>query len=161
MSARPFHLAYLFILSLSFRPFFPNAALWLRCPQWQLSGSFWGLCLRCGTWAGSWFHDCCLSLGWWRSQRVTHPSYSQSQKSSSLQSLWTPNTPHLSLGSSQSPKPNTSTTGKPEPSRHNLPAGKLNGLRSLIPEWSLLSNTSKHIAHRGLVCQPSAHMQEL
>ena len=161
MSARPFHLAYLFILSLSFRPFFPNAALWLCCPQWQLSGSFWGLCLRCVTWAGSWFHDCCLSLGWWRSQSATHPSYSQSQKSSS-QSLQT-HTPYLSLGSSESPKPNMSTTVKPEPSCQNLPAGKLNGLESFIPEWSLLSNTSKHIAHahRGLACQPSAHMQEL
>ena len=67
------------------------------------------------------------------------------------------------FGSSQSPKPSTSTTGKPELSLHNLPAGKLNGLESFIPEWSLLSNTSKHIAHaqRGLACQPSAHMQEL
>ena len=50
-----------------------HAALWLRCPQWQLCGSFWGLCLGCGTRAGSWFHDHCLSLGWWRSQRVTRP----------------------------------------------------------------------------------------
>ena len=38
-----------------------HAALWLRCPQWQLCGSFWGLCLGCGTRAGSWFHDLCLS----------------------------------------------------------------------------------------------------
>ena len=39
---------------------------------------------------------------------------------------------------------------------HHLPAGKLNGLESFIPEWSLLSNTSKHTAHahRGLVGQP-------
>ena len=67
------------------------------------------------------------------------------------------------FGSSQSPKPSTSTTGKPELSLHNLPDGKLNGLESFVPEWSLLSNTSKHIAHahRGLACQPSAHMQEL
>ena len=132
-----------------------HAALWLRCPRWQLCGSFWGLCLGCGTRAGGWFHDCCLSPGWWRSLRATCPSYSWSQKSSSLQSLWTPNTPHRSVGSSQSPKPNTSTTGKPELSRHNLPVGKLNGLESFIPEWSLLSDTSKHIAraHRGLLCQ--------
>ena len=132
-----------------------HAALWLRCPRWQLCGSFWGLCLGCSTRAGGWFHDCCLSPGWWRSLRATCPSYSWSQKSSSLQSLWTPNTPHRSVGSSQSPKPNTSTTGKPELSRHNLPVGKLNGLESFIPEWSLLSDTSKHIAraHRGLLCQ--------
>ena len=165
ISTRPFHPAYLLILSLAFRPFFfqttEHAALWLRCPQWQPCGSFC-LCLGCGSQAGSWFHDCWLSLGWWRSQRVTRPSYSQSQKSSS-QSLQTPNTSHLSLNSSQSPKPNTNTTGKPEPSRHNVPAGKLNGLESFIPEWSLLSNISKHIAHghRGLEGQPSAHMQEL
>ena len=90
------------------------AALWLRCLRWQLCGSFWGPCLGCGTRAGSWFYDdLCLSPGWWRSLRATRPSHSCSQKSSSSQSLWAPNTPHLPLGSSQSPKPNTSTTGKP------------------------------------------------
>ena len=130
----------------SFRATEP-AALWLHCLRWQLCGSFWGPCLGCGTRAGSWFYDdLCLSPGWWRSLRATRPSHSCSQKSSSSQSLWAPNTPHLPLGSSQSPKPSTSTTGKPEPSRHNLPAGKLNGLESFIPEWSLLSDSSKHIA---------------
>lgn len=110
--ARPFHPAYLFILSLMNSAFFPSnksaatwpfptmAALWIF-PRSLVDTLGWKLIHR-------------PSLpGLMEGLRAIRPSYCQSQKSSSSQSPRASNTPHLSLGSSLSPKPNTNGTDKP------------------------------------------------
>ena len=151
------HPTYLFIFSLSFRPFllgnrtcctlatlptlaalwiFPRSLSWMQGPRKLI---LWPLSLT----------------GLTEEPKGEMPFFLLKPKLFFIAEPTSSNTPHLPLSSSESPKPNTNTTGKPEQPCHNVPTGKLNSLESFTPEWSLLSNSSKHIAHahRGLACQ--------